>query len=157
MASEPTNWDASKVQQASSRASSPKYPRSRGWSYEYGLGMSQGAFQAYKAAGKPYNAVLTLADGRRRHGLPGRALNNPKLKVYYYTAGNSQIRVALTAAMMKLKGAKIPPKIVFPIELQNQAKRTVREGIPAGGIRDLAHAAQAAAPDVPIGGSRTSH
>ena len=47
-------------------------------------------------------------------------LNNPKLKVYYYTAGNSQIRVALTAAMMKLKGAKIPPQIVFPIDLQNQ-------------------------------------
>ena len=25
--------------------------------------------------------------------------------------------------MMKLKGAKIPPKIVFPIELQNQRNR----------------------------------
>jgi hypothetical protein len=46
------------------------------------------------------------------------------LKVFYYTAGNSQIRVALTAGMMKLKGAKIPPKIVFPIQLQSEAKRT---------------------------------
>jgi hypothetical protein len=26
--------------------------------------------------------------------------------------------------MMKLKGAKIPPKIVFPIQLQNEAVRT---------------------------------
>ena len=36
---------------------------------------------------------------------------------------DSQIRVALTADMMKLKGAKIPPQIVFPIALQNQAVR----------------------------------
>ena len=48
---------------------------------------------------------------------------NPKLRVFYYTSGNSQIRVAFTAAMMKLKGAKIPPQIVFPIQLQDQAKR----------------------------------
>ena len=26
--------------------------------------------------------------------------------------------------MMRLKGAKIPPTIVFPIQLQNEAKRT---------------------------------
>ena len=44
--------------------------------------------------------------------------------MFYYTSGNSQIRVAFTAAMMKLKGAKIPPQIVFPIELQNQASTT---------------------------------
>ena len=49
-------------------------------------------------------------------------LKNPKLKVYYYTAGNSQIRVALTADMMKLAGAKIPPTIVFPIQLQQQSR-----------------------------------
>ena len=57
-------------------------------------------------------------------GCAVKRLKNPKLKVYYYTGGNSQIRVALTAAMMKLKGAQIPPRIVFPIELQNEAKRT---------------------------------
>src|SRR6188474_3091377 len=48
---------------------------------------------------------------------------HPDVKMWYYTSGNSQIRVAFTAAMMKLKGAKIPPKIVFPIELQNQRVR----------------------------------
>ena len=37
-------------------------------------------------------------------------LKDPKLKVFYYTAGNSQIRVALTADMMKLAGAKIRPR-----------------------------------------------
>ena len=98
-------------------------PNIKGWSYEYGLGMAQGAFAAYKAAGKPFNAVLTLRTDDVGMGCAAQNLHNPKLKVYYYTAGNSQIRVAFTAAMMKLKGAKIPPKIVFPIQLQNQAKR----------------------------------
>ncbi len=123
VASEPTNWDASKVQQVVS-AILAAHPNIKGWSYEYGLGMAQGAFAAYKAAGKPFNAVLTLRTDDVGMGCKTRALKNPKLKVYYYTAGNSQIRVALTALMMRLKGAKIPPKIVFPIQLQNEAKRT---------------------------------
>jgi ribose transport system substrate-binding protein len=123
VASEPTNWDASKVQQVVSGILAA-HPKIKGWSYEYGLGMAQGAFQAYKAAGKPFNAVLTLRTDDVGMGCKTRALKNPKLKVYYYTAGNSQIRVALTALMMRLKGAKIPPKIVFPIQLQNEAKRT---------------------------------
>jgi ribose transport system substrate-binding protein len=123
VASEPTNWDASKVQQVVSGILAA-HPNIKGWSYEYGLGMAQGAFAAYKAAGKPFNAVLTLRTDDVGMGCAAKKLHNPKLKVFYYTAGNPQIRVALTAAMMRLKGAKIPPKIVFPIQLQNEAKRT---------------------------------
>jgi ABC-type sugar transport system substrate-binding protein len=123
VATEPTNWDASKVQQVVAGILAA-HPNIKGWSYEYGLGMAQGAFRAYKAAGKKFNAVLTLRTDDVGMGCKARALHNPKLKVYYETSGNSQIRVALTSLMMKLKGAKIPPKIVFPIQLQNEAKRT---------------------------------
>jgi ribose transport system substrate-binding protein len=122
VATEATNWDPSKVQEVVAGILS-RYPNIKGWSYEYGLGMAQGAFAAYKAAGKPFNAVLTLRTDDVGMGCAAKRLHNSKLKVYYYTAGNPQIRVALTAAMMKLKGAKIPPQIVFPIQLQNQAKR----------------------------------
>jgi len=122
VANEPTNWDPSKVQSIVAGILA-RYPNIKGWSYEYGLGMAQGAFAAYKAAGIPFNAVLTLRTDDVGMGCAADKLHNPKLKVYYYTAGNSQIRVALTAGMMKLKGAKIPPQIVFPIQLQNQAKR----------------------------------
>src|SRR4051794_19282964 len=122
VATEATNWDPSKVQEVVAGILS-RYPNIKGWSYEYGLGMAQGAFAAYKAAGKPFNAVLTLRTDDVGMGCAAVRLHNPKLRVYYYTAGNSQIRVAFTAAMMKLKGAKIPPQIVFPIQLQNQAKR----------------------------------
>jgi ABC-type sugar transport system substrate-binding protein len=122
VANEPTNWDPSKVQQVVAGILA-QHPDIKGWSYEYGLGMAQGAFAAYQAAGKPFNAVLTLRTDDVGMGCAFNKLNNPNLKMWYYTSGNSQIRVAFTAAMMKLKGAKIPPKIVFPIQLQNQRVR----------------------------------
>ncbi len=122
VANEPTNWDPSKVQSVVAGILAA-HPDIKGWSYEYGLGMAQGAFSAYKAAGLPFNAVLTLRTDDVGFGCAFNKLNNPKLKAWYYTAGNSQIRVAFTAAMMKLKGAKIPPRIVFPIQLQNQRVR----------------------------------
>jgi len=122
VANEPTNWDPSKVQSVVA-AILAAHPDIKGWSYEYGLGMAQGAFAAYQAAGKPFNGVLTLRTDDVGMGCAFNKLKNPNLKMWYYTSGNTQIRVALTAAMMKLKGAKIPPKIVFPIQLQNQRVR----------------------------------
>ncbi len=122
VAKEPTNWDPSKVQQVVAGILA-KYPDIKGWSYEYGLGMAQGAFAAYKAAGLPFNATLTLRTDDVGMGCTFNDQDNPQLQMYYYTSGNTQIRVAFTAAMMKLKGAKIPPTIVFPIQLQNQRVR----------------------------------
>jgi ribose transport system substrate-binding protein len=123
VATEATNWDPSKVQEVVAGILA-RYPDIKGWSYEYGLGMAQGGLAAYRAAGKPFNTVLTLRTDDVGMGCAYDRLKNKKLRVFYYTSGNSQIRVALTAAMMKLKGAKIPPQIVFPIQLQDQAKRT---------------------------------
>jgi ribose transport system substrate-binding protein len=122
VANEPTNWDPSKVQSVVAGILA-QHPDIKGWSYEYGLGMAQGAFAAYQAAGVPFNAVLTLRTDDVGMGCAFDKLNNPNLKMWYYTGGNTQIRVALTADLMKLKGAKIPPTIVFPIQLQDQAKR----------------------------------
>ncbi|HZT44870.1 MAG TPA: substrate-binding domain-containing protein [Gaiellaceae bacterium] len=122
VANEPTNWDPSKVQSVVAGILAA-HPDIKGWSYEYGLGMAQGAFAAYQAAGKPFNGVLTLRTDDVGMGCKFNQLKNPNLQMYYYTSGNSQIRVAFTAAMMKLKGAKIPPRIVFPIQLQNQRVR----------------------------------
>jgi ribose transport system substrate-binding protein len=122
VANEATNWDPSKVQEVVAGILA-RYPDIKGWSYEYGLGMAQGGIAAYKAAGKPFNTVLTLRTDDVGMGCAYDKLKNKNLKVFYYTSGNPQIRVALTAGLMKLKGAKIPPQIVFPIQLQNQAKR----------------------------------
>jgi ribose transport system substrate-binding protein len=122
VATEATNWDPSKVQEVVAGILA-RHPDIKGWSYEYGLGMAQGGLAAYRAAGKPFNAVLTLRTDDVGMGCTYDRLKNKNLRVFYYTSGNPQIRVALTAALMKLKGAKIPPQIVFPIQLQDQAKR----------------------------------
>jgi ribose transport system substrate-binding protein len=124
VANEPTNWDPSKVQSVVA-AILAAHPDIKGWSYEYGGGMALGALAAYKAAGKAFSPVLTLRTDDIRMGCEydKEKKTNPGLKMYYYTSGNTQIRVAFTAAMMKLKGAKIPPTIVFPVQLQDQDKR----------------------------------
>jgi len=122
VAKEPTDWNPSKVQQVVAGILA-KNPDIKGWSYEYGLGMGQGGYAAYKAAGKPFEGVMTFRTDDVGMGCLFNRLNDPKLEMYYTSSFNSHIRVALTAGMMKLKGAKIPPKIVFPIEMQNQRVR----------------------------------
>jgi ribose transport system substrate-binding protein len=122
VANDPTNWDPSKVQGIVAGILA-KYPDLKGLSYEDALFMSQGGYAAYQAANIPYSGVFTYRTDETNMGCLADKLKNPNLKIYYYTAGNSQIRVALTADMMKLAGAKIPPEIVFPIQLQQQSKR----------------------------------
>ncbi len=124
VANDPTNWDPSKVQGIVAGILA-KYPDLSGLSYEDALFMSQGGYAAYQAAGIPYEGVFTYRTDESGMGCLADKLKDPKLKVFYYTAGNSQIREALTADMMKLAGAKIPPEIVLPIQLQNQARRSM--------------------------------
>ena len=100
-----------------------KNPDIKGWSYEYGLGMGQGGYAAYKAAGKPFNTVLTLRTDDVGMGCLFNQLKNPNLQMYYYTSGNTQIRVAFTAGDDEAQGGEDPAEIVFPIELQNQRVR----------------------------------
>jgi ribose transport system substrate-binding protein len=122
VANDPTNWDPSKVQGIVSGILA-KTPNLAGLSYEDALFMSQGGYAAYKAANIPYQGVFTYRTDEAGMGCLADKLKDPKLQIYYYSAGNAQIRVALTADMMKLAGAKIPPEIVYPIQLQQQSKR----------------------------------
>jgi len=131
VANDPTNWDPSKVQGIVAGILA-KTPDLKGLSYEDALFMSQGGFAAYQAASIPYQGVFTYRTDEAGMGCLADKLKNPKLQIYYYTAGNAQIRVALTADMMKLAGAKIPPTIVFPVQLQQQTKRDMcLKGYPA--------------------------
>ena len=122
VANDPTNWDPSKVQGIVSGILA-KTPDLAGLSYEDALFMSQGGYAAYQAANIPYQGVFTYRTDEAGMGCLADKLKDPKLQIYYYSAGNAQIRVALTADMMKLAGAKIPPTIVYPIQLQQQSKR----------------------------------
>jgi len=124
IANDPTNWDPSKVQGIVAGILA-KYPNLKGLSYEDSAFMAAGGYAAYKAAGIKYQGVFTYRTDEDALGCLAKKLKNPKLKIYYYTSGNPQIRVALTADMMQLKGAKISPTIVFPIKLQQQSKRSM--------------------------------
>jgi ABC-type sugar transport system substrate-binding protein len=116
-----TNWVASQVQEvvASLIAS---HPDLKAISYEYAGGMA-GAFPAYEAAGILPEQIWTLRTDDPILGCEANRLNAPGLKIFYANAsGNWQIRVSLTANMMKLKGFDVPPEIVFPITMRNQAE-----------------------------------
>jgi ribose transport system substrate-binding protein len=118
-----TNWVASQVQQVMSSLLA-SHPNLKGLSYEYAGGMALGGLPAYKAAGVTPSGVWTLRTDEADLGCALQKLNAPNLKVYYYTGGNWQIRTALTADMMKLKGFDVPPEIVFPIRMQEMSQRT---------------------------------
>ncbi len=89
VAKEPTDWNPSKVQQVVAGILA-KNPDIKGWSYEYGLGMGQGGYAAYKAAGIPFQSVLTLRTDDVGMGCLFNQLKDPKLEMYY-TAPSTRI------------------------------------------------------------------
>ena len=99
-----TNWTRQGSLQAMSGFLS-KYPDLKGVSYEYADGFI-GGVQAYQAAKKPINLVLTLRTDEMGLFCQWKKINNPNFKIYYSNGGNFQSRLALTAAMMKLNGGE---------------------------------------------------
>jgi hypothetical protein len=41
-------------------------------------------------------------------------MNDPDLHIWYSAGGNFQSRTAVTASMLSLQGAEVPPEIVVP-------------------------------------------
>ena len=68
VANEPTNWDPSKVQQVVAGILA-KHPDIKGWSYEYGGGMAQGARGRVQGRRDAVQHRADAEDGRRHHGL----------------------------------------------------------------------------------------
>ena len=89
-------------------------PEIKGYAYEYADGLNT-ALQAYDELGIPLDD-LTVALRTDEQTLfcdwVDRA--NPNYHIYYSAGGNFQSRTAVTAAMMKLKGAEIPGEILVP-------------------------------------------
>jgi hypothetical protein len=86
--------------------------------------MALGAFPAFEAAGVSPDMVWTMRTDEPVLGCLANELNDPNLHIFYANAsGNWQIRTALTANMMALKGFDVPPEIVFPIVMANQDEK----------------------------------
>jgi ribose transport system substrate-binding protein len=89
-------------------------PDIKGYAYEYADGMDT-ALKAYTKLGIPLNDMtIALRTDEQTLFCDWKKMNNPNFHIWYSAGGNFQSRVAVTASMMYLKGATIPPEIVVP-------------------------------------------
>jgi ribose transport system substrate-binding protein len=123
-----TNWTRQGSLQAMSGFLS-KYPDLKGVSYEYADGFL-GGVQAYQAAKKPLDLVLTLRTDEMGLFCAWKKINNPKFKIYYSNGGNFQSRLALTIGMIKLNGGAVPSTLIVPAQMRQVTKSTCNPGIP---------------------------
>lgn len=89
-------------------------PDIKGYAYEYSDGMNT-ALQAYDQLGVPVkNLTLAMRTDEQTLFCDWVDRNEPTYNIWYSAGGNFQSRVAVTAAMMYLKGAEIPSQIDVP-------------------------------------------
>jgi len=89
-------------------------PNIKGYTYEYSDGMNT-ALQAYDQLGIPVeNLTLAMRTDEQTLFCDWVERNEPTYNIWYSAGGNFQSRIAVTAAMMYLKGAEIPSQIDVP-------------------------------------------
>jgi ribose transport system substrate-binding protein len=124
-----TNWTREGTLEAVSGFLSSN-PDLKGISYEYADGFL-GGLRAYEAAGMPLDLVLTLRTDEVGLFCEWADIGNPNFKIYYSAGGNFQSRIALTAAMMSLKGAEIPADgIIVPAQMRQVDDTTCNRDVP---------------------------
>ncbi|MFN8451615.1 MAG: substrate-binding domain-containing protein [Anaerolineae bacterium] len=123
-----TNWTREGTLQAVSGFLSSD-PDLAGISYEYADGFL-GGVRAYEAANLPLNLVLTLRTDEMGLFCEWKDIGNPNFKIYYSAGGNFQARIAVTAAMMSLKGAEVPTSIIVPSHMRQVDESTCNPDVP---------------------------
>lgn len=89
-------------------------PDIKGYAYEYADGMYIG-LQTYKDLGIPVkNLTLALRTDEQNLFCDWAERDEPTYNIWYSAGGNFQSRVGVTAAMMSLQGADIPPEVIVP-------------------------------------------
>jgi ribose transport system substrate-binding protein len=99
--------------------------------YEYADGF-RGGLRAYQAAKKPPNVIVALRTDEQGLFCDWQKVGDPDFKIFYASGQNDQARFALTAAMMKLAGDKIPPFIDVPFKMHRVVKGLCNPGLPDG-------------------------
>ncbi len=89
-------------------------PDIRGYAYEYADGMLSG-FEAYTELDIPVeNLTLALRTDEQSLFCDWADRAEPTYNIWFSAGGNFQSRTGVTAAMMSLNGAEIPPTIIVP-------------------------------------------
>lgn len=105
-------------------------PDIKGYSYE-AADSFLGGVRAYQAANLPLNIVLTLRTDEVDMFCEWKKINNPDFKIFYGSGGNYQSRIALTAAMMKLKGYALPAEgVIIPTVMRQVDANTCNPDMP---------------------------
>jgi len=105
-------------------------PDIKGYSYE-AADSFMGGVRAYEAAGLPLDIVVTLRTDEMSLFCEWKKINNPNFKVFYASGGNYQSRIALTAAMMSLKGYELPVDgIILPTVMRQLDASTCNPDLP---------------------------
>ncbi len=124
-----TSWTQQGVLEAVSGLISQN-PDIKGYSYE-AADSFLGGVRAYQAANLPLDIVLTLRTDEMSLFCEWEKIDNPNFKVFYASGGNYQSRIALTAAMMKLKGYELPVDgIILPTVMRQLTKGTCNPDVP---------------------------
>jgi ribose transport system substrate-binding protein len=89
-------------------------PDIKGYAYEYADGLDT-ALQAYDQLGIPIDDLtVALRTDEQTLFCDWKKMDNPNFHIFFSAGGNFQSRTAVTASMMQLQGAEIPPEIVVP-------------------------------------------
>ncbi len=105
-------------------------PDIKGYSYE-AADSFLGGVRAYQSANLPLDIVLTLRTDEVDMFCEWKKINNPNFKIFYGSGGNYQSRIALTAAMMKLKGYSLPAEgIIIPTVMRQVDANTCNPDMP---------------------------
>ena len=88
--------------------------------------------RAYQAAGRPLDQVLTLRTDEQGLFCQWQQINDPNFKIFYSSGGGYQVRIALTAGMMKLGGVSVGPRLTVPFRMRQVQAGQCNPKIPAG-------------------------
>lgn len=84
--------------------------------YDYADGF-RGALRAFKSAGLPLNFVFATRTDEQGLFCDWEALGSPDFKIYYSSAANFDSRLSLTAALMAIRGEKVPAHVDVPFAM----------------------------------------
>ncbi|MGD9537173.1 MAG: substrate-binding domain-containing protein [Alphaproteobacteria bacterium] len=85
--------------------------------YEYADGF-RGGVRAYEAANRPLDLILSLRTDEQGLFCDWEKASNPNFKIFFSAGGTFQVRIALTAAMAKLRGDEIPAVVDVPFKMK---------------------------------------
>lgn len=89
--------------------------------YEYADGF-RGGVRAYEAANRELDVIVALRTDEQGLFCDWEKINNPDFKIFFSSGGTFQVRIALTVAMVSLRGGDVPNVVDVPFQMKQVQK-----------------------------------